>query len=602
MYFFKTVSVLIIFLYSLLAIGADKNSLEDNLFEAQNKSDSVKALITLSEYSRFTHPEEGLSFALEALELSLALSDTVLIVKSSNKLAILQKENSLYTNAKGTIINALSLAKKISQADLFASSQLIAGHIYSSLNEEKVAKDYYNKCLQTFLGINDSNGVSYTYSGLGIVYYDNEQYEKALDSYLNAEKFWVDVSTNLKSDLWNNIGALYVNMEDYGKAKSYYKKALFSYDPTILTSDISMVYYNLGELELLQGNLSSANKYFNESLSIGRKIESPTEVMWAFEGLYLTAKKANKYKEALVAYERFEHIKDSLEGLQNAKDVMQIETMYHQEEHLKKIKDQELKIIQAERKIDSEKFKNIIYVSFSIFIALIFVLVLFIYLRSRRLSGMLLDQRNRISESLKEKEVLLKEIHHRVKNNLQVISSLLNLQRYSSGDKGVEYIIDETQNRINAIALVHQKLYQSENVGRIDFSIYIRELVEQESVIYLNKESPIEKIYEIEENSSFDIDLAVSLGLIVSELIINAFKYAFSADRKNVLIIKLSNKSKDEFTLVIRDSGAGLPPGFENGKKESLGMELVKILAEQINGSLSYRNDNGAVFTVQFKV
>jgi two-component sensor histidine kinase len=281
---------------------------------------------------------------------------------------------------------------------------------------------------------------------------------------------------------------------------------------------------------------------------------------------------------------------------------MQIETMYHQEEHLKKIKDQELKIIQAERKIDSEKFKNIIYVSFSIFIALIFVLVLFIYLRSRRLSGMLLDQRNRISESLKEKEVLLKEIHHRVKNNLQVISSLLNLQRYSSGDKGVEYIIDETQNRINAIALVHQKLYQSENVGRIDFSVYIRELVEQESVIYLNKESPIEKIYEIEENSSFDIDLAVSLGLIVSELIINAFKYAFSADRKNVLIIKLSNKSKDEFTLVVRDSGAGLPPGFENGKKESLGMELVKILAEQINGSLSYRNDNGAVFTVQFKV
>lgn len=602
MYFLKTFSILIIFLYSLLAIGADKNSLEDNLFEAQNKSDSVKALITLSEYSRFTHPEEGLSFALEALELSLALSDTVLIVKSSNKLAILQKENSLYTNAKGTIINALSLAKKISQADLFASSQLIAGHIYSSLNEEKVAKDYYNKCLQTFLGINDSNGVSYTYSGLGIVYYDNEQYEKALDSYLNAEKFWVDDSTNLKSDLWNNIGALYVNMEDYGKAKSYYKKALFSYDPTILTSDISMVYYNLGELELLQGNLNSANKYFNESLSIGRRIESPTEVMWAFEGLYLTAKKANKYNEALVAYERFEHIKDSLEGLQNAKDVMQIETMYHQEEHLKKIKDQELKIIQAERKIDSEKFKNIIYVSFSIFIALIFVLVLFIYLRSRRLSGMLLDQRNRISESLKEKEVLLKEIHHRVKNNLQVISSLLNLQRYSSGDKGVEYIIDETQNRINAIALVHQKLYQSENVGRIDFSVYIRELVEQESVIYLNKESPIEKIYEIEENSSFDIDLAVSLGLIVSELIINAFKYAFSADRKNVLIIKLSNKSKDEFTLVVRDSGAGLPPGFENGKKESLGMELVKILAEQINGSLSYRNDNGAVFTVQFKV
>ena len=182
----------------------------------------------------------------------------------------------------------------------------------------------------------------------------------------------------------------------------------------------------------------------------------------------------------------------------------------------------------------------------------------------------------------------MKEIHHRVKNNLQIISSLLNLQRNSVEDKQSAYIIDETQNRIKAIALVHQKLYQSHNIGKINFSHYLQELVEEQAAVFFDKDKIIKKIIDVPETVNLNIDVAVSLGLITSELITNAFKYAFNSGKENILNISLIEE--------------GLPLEFEKGEKESLGMDLVKILADQIKGSLTYQFNDGAEFAVSFSV
>lgn len=594
----KTIFTITLLLFCV-SIFSQNTELESQLIQANNKKDSINILIDLSESYRFTHPEKGLEYALKALGISLSVFDTLLMVQSASKLAMLQKENSLKTTAKGTIIQSLTWAKAFGDKKLITNAQLITGHIYSSLNNSSLALEYYTQCLKSFKENNDSSGMSYTYSGLGIVHYDNGRYEKALNSYLNAEEFWVDEGFGLKSDLWNNIGALYVVKKDYKKAKYYYNQALITYDTNTLTSEVSMVYYNIGELELLQNHFAEARAAFNKSMKIGREINSATEVMFAYEGLYLTAKKEGKIKDALFAHESYMILKDSLDELQNKKDVLQIETLYHHEEHLKKIKDQELKIIQSERKIEITQFKNIIYVVFSVFIFCTLILSLILYLKSRKWSNILLGQKESIEVTLKEKEVLLKEIHHRVKNNLQIISSLLNLQKNSLGNEEANYVIDETQNRIKAIALVHQKLYQSKNVGKIDFGNYLEELVEQQGVVFFDAAVLIRK--EINVSIAINIDISVSLGLITSELIINSFKHAFVKENENVLTINLEEKEEGCYALIIRDNGGGLPPDYENSQKESLGMDLVKILTEQINGTLDYKFEKGAVFTINFK-
>jgi two-component sensor histidine kinase len=589
-----------VFSFVLNAESSEKE-LKKRLAHTKGINDSIIALIDLSEHYRFTKPDKGLTLAKEAFNLSYEIEDTVLMIKSANKLAILEKENSENTGALKTILKSLNWASKLKRDTLIANTQLVAGHVYSNLKKEKAAIHHYKKCLQFFKSINDSNGISYTYSGLGIVYYDNKKFDDALNNYLNAEIYWANNESSLKADLWNNIGALYIEKNDFENARYYYNKALSFYKSEDWSSEISMVYYNLGELFLKENKAEKAKESFNKSLAIGKKIGSYTEIIWAYHGLYLTAKKTKELQQALQYYEQYTNLKDSVHDLQNQEEVKELEALFNHEKQLKKIKDQQLKIVQSEKKVESEELKNLIFIVFIIFILLLLALGFFHFQKSRKQNKALKEHQVIIHNALDEKELLLKEIHHRVKNNLQVISSLLNLQHNAVDNELTRYVIDETQNRINAIALVHQKLYQSQNIGKIDFGSYLKELVEQQRVIYKSEEIAIECIVEAPANAKLHLDSAVSLGLIVSELITNAFKYAFVKGKNNTLTVQLLILENNKYQLVIRDNGAGLPPEFENGEKESLGMDLVRILTDQIDGELTIKNDDGAYFSITFR-
>tara|TARA_R110001592_G_scaffold99005_5_gene282228 strand:+ start:1270 stop:3096 length:1827 start_codon:yes stop_codon:yes gene_type:complete len=592
--------IFIVFSYLLNAETSEKE-LKKNLANAKGISDSIIALIDLSEHYRFTKPDKGLILAKEALNLSYKIEDTTLMIKSANKLAIFEKETSENTSALKTILKSLNWANRLKKDTLIANTHLVAGHVYSNLKKEKAAVYYYKKCLQFFKSINDSSGVSYTYSGLGIVYYDNKKYDEALNNYLNAEIYWVNKEASLKADLWNNIGALYIEKGDFQNARYYYNKALSFYKSENWLSEVSMVYYNLGELFFKENKAENAKECFYKSLAIGKKIGSYTEIIWAYHGLYLTAKKTNQLQQALLCYEQYTNLKDSVHNLQTKKEVEELEALFNQEKQLQKIKDQQLKIVQSEKKVESEKLKNLIFIVFIIFILVLLALGFFHFQKSKKQNKILKEQQVVIGNTLKEKELLLKEIHHRVKNNLQIISSLLNLQHNAVDNELTRYVIDETQNRINAIALVHQKLYQSQNIGQIDFDSYLTELVEQQRIIYQSKEIAVDCIVEAPTNTKLHLDSAVSLGLIVSELITNSFKYAFNDRKNNILTVQLSILEDKLYQLVIRDNGIGLPPEFEKGGTESLGMDLVKILTEQIDGELTIKNDNGAYFSITFR-
>jgi len=204
-----------------------------------------------------------------------------------------------------------------------------------------------------------------------------------------------------------------------------------------------------------------------------------------------------------------------------------------------------------------------------------------------------------IKASLDEKIVLLKEIHHRVKNNLQVISSLLYLQSKNLVDKEALAIFIESQNRVRSMSLVHEKLYQSENLAKINFRLYIGDLIRFLFRSYRIDPSRIKMTLDIED-IPLDVDSAIPCGLIINELVTNSLKYAFPNQGNGEIIVKFSSKNKDQYYLSVSDNGIGLKTYLEKPNKKTLGLQLVDTLVDQLHGKVEINGKFGSEFNISF--
>lgn len=204
-----------------------------------------------------------------------------------------------------------------------------------------------------------------------------------------------------------------------------------------------------------------------------------------------------------------------------------------------------------------------------------------------------------LSKLLDEKEMLLKEIHHRVKNNLMVISSLLNIQSRYIKDKEALGIFRESQNRAKSMALIHERLYRSSDLKKIDFGDYIRTLARDLLSTYSDKNSLITLEFDIED-IMLDINTTVPLGLIVNELFSNCFKHAFR-DTKEGKIKTIFRKEGDKYCLIVSDNGVGFPSHIDFKNTNSMGLQLVNSLTEQINGEIVLDGSNGTTFKITFQ-
>jgi PAS domain S-box-containing protein len=200
--------------------------------------------------------------------------------------------------------------------------------------------------------------------------------------------------------------------------------------------------------------------------------------------------------------------------------------------------------------------------------------------------------------SLKEKEIMLREIHHRVKNNLQIVSSLLSLQAPTLKDPRAIDLFRDSQNRIRSMSLVHENLYQLENLAKVDFKEYLR-----------NVTADLVRMYNVPgvaasveaDNVHLEIDTAIPVGLIVNELLSNALKHAFKGRSGGSVEVILRKSVDSVVELTIADDGVGLPEGFDLQSVDSMGMHLIDGLARQIDGTLSVERDRGSRFVLSFK-
>ncbi len=208
---------------------------------------------------------------------------------------------------------------------------------------------------------------------------------------------------------------------------------------------------------------------------------------------------------------------------------------------------------------------------------------------------------DRITKSLREKEVLLKEIHHRVKNNLQVISSLLSLQSRNILDPKALDMFTESRHRVRSMALIHEKLYQSQNLSLIDFSEYTRNLTAYLCRSYAVDSGRISMTVDVKD-IFLGIDTAVPCGLILNELVSNSLKHAFAAADTGEIAIRLHHKENGTIQLTVSDNGRGLPANLDYRNTESLGMQLVTTLTGQLKGTIVLDRSGGTTFRLTFEV
>jgi PAS domain S-box-containing protein len=204
-----------------------------------------------------------------------------------------------------------------------------------------------------------------------------------------------------------------------------------------------------------------------------------------------------------------------------------------------------------------------------------------------------------IKESLNEKEILLQEIHHRVKNNMQIISSLMSLQSRYLNDETASDVFKESQNRVKSMAIIHEKLYESESLDRINLKKYINSLLSNLISSYMSSSGEINIHTELQD-VYLNMDTSIPVGLILNELITNSFKHAFPHKVSGEIHI-LMELDLDEILLTVKDNGVGIPEGLDLKTVESLGLLLVNSLINQINGTIEIENKNGAIFRLKFK-
>ncbi|MBL7913198.1 MAG: sensor histidine kinase [Bacteroidia bacterium] len=198
--------------------------------------------------------------------------------------------------------------------------------------------------------------------------------------------------------------------------------------------------------------------------------------------------------------------------------------------------------------------------------------------------------------SLKEKEQLLKEIHHRVKNNLQIVSSLLNLQSENILDKRYLDLIIESRNRINSMALVHEMLYSSKDLSKIEISHYVERLSKGIEHSLSKNDSSVKFSFNIEPGLFFDIDHMIPLGLILNEIISNSYKYAFPSNEGTITIEMID--TEQFYRMTVKDNGVGFKANFDVKRDSNLGMQLIYMLAEQLDGKVEINNELGVSYQI----
>jgi two-component system, sensor histidine kinase PdtaS len=599
----------------------------NQILDSSNKFDSKLLLLMLQVQktiiwaNKNAKLEDQLKCKVFYLTINTKLFNVKEIIELGNEL--LNYKDNLTKKETATVLTCLSIGYKRLEAfnEIIKITPLRKKYLIPEIRkindiENDLALAYYNtknyklaatsflKVKEYFKAENDYLFVSSMSNNTALCYFKLYDYPNAIKYFVLAIeelKLTNGIESNnlpkgynafFKSVILSNIAKIDVENGNFEMAISKYKdlkqktKALNGIEFANITDaylNISKIYLRMNKPVLAQIYLDSTKLSFQKIVSTDIKIETNN-----LEAKILLLN--GNSEKATLFFNASKKITDSISQIQIGRENILAQAKYNSDEKDAALNDAKIDI-KSKEKISG--FQKIGLTITSILLGII----AFLYYRKSKDSQTIDAQNEILTINLKEKEMLLKEVHHRVKNNLQVISGLLHLQSEKNDSPQIEIILNDAERQINSIALVHQMLYQNENYTIVSIQEYIKKLTDQ--LLF----STYGTDYEININVSeitLSTDIVIPIGLIINELFSNSNKHAFE-NRKGIINISLLKMTENNFEFIYKDNGKGLPKNFDIKNVKTTGFGLLKMLAEEINGNLEIDGSNGFEARIKFR-
>lgn len=586
---------------------------EENLIRCRNLNytygefRTVHRLVTY--YSHRGDLERAEELALSNIRLADSLKHPLRQYDAKFKLALVYQEKAKFEAALELLFECIKL-----QEDLLHNEEQIIdiytsiGRIYAHSQNHHKAREYFQKALDGALQFDNLERKINGYNHMGISFMVIEKDPSLALPYFNKALALAKLKGDkqgFKSGAYGNLAQLHQDLGNSDSALYYCRLAL---QLNLRSQDTRNFVNNLSNLAMIfeeSAQSDSALFYHRKALNLANKYGYLEQKRALLHDMANAFEAIGAFDSAFLHIKQFQALNDSLFGLKNASKLATLEAQHNREKINLENENLRQKEAAHEAQLKAQRSENqLLWGGSAGLIALMVVLGFSLIQRKEKNKALaarnreIAEQKNQIAASLSEKEVLLKEIHHRVKNNLQVVSSLLNLQANSIQDESVLGAVREGQNRVNSMALIHKKLYQTQNLSTIDFQEYLEQLLDHLQDAF-GRDAATVAIQA--RDVKLDIDTAVPLGLIINELVSNAYKYAFGAAGKGNLLIELNQTEARSYCLSVQDDGAGLPENFSWEEADSLGLRLVYLLAQQLKGNLNYSYLHGAQFRLEFQ-
>ena len=598
------------------------DTLEQEYHKVKTDSVQFSMLNDLAYYWHTRNLNTAMEFTKKGLELTSLKND----LAWHGRFQITQGAILLRMEKLDSAQNVLELAKaKVPKSDLpFLNTQL--GYVYERRGQLDKAADYALKSLDLGEKLNDKKATAIAYSDLSNLFWKQGKFESGVKYGLSSLKLFEAWGiTDLDYDFTLYVtGNNYLALEDYENARKYYEHSIIIGERYGFYNNLSDVYISLVDLytylrefenameagrnavkyaELLENNFMIMRSW----LAIGKMQNKKGNCAEAIEGLkksitvatedfgdaYFLSEaynelgrayaKNNDYKNAYSAFSVYDSLKNEVFTAEADLRISQLRTEFD-------VAQKEGTIVLQQTQIKKQQTRQHLIIIITILLLLLLLLA-YKAISNNIKKNKLLQNKNA------EKEFLLKEIHHRVKNNLEIVSSLLSLQAARIVDPKILDAIEQSQQRVHSMGMIHQKLYLGEKLATVEMKDYFINLSDYIIHSY-GKNDQVAINLEMDE-LELDVDMAISIGLIVNELITNSLKYAFPDDRKGIIHLALKKKA-DLFVLQVKDNGIGMPTDTQvNGT--GFGTHLVDLLVKQLDGKMILVTNQGTSVRIQFQ-
>lgn len=543
------------------------------------------------------------SVAEEKLEQYLSLQKT----SGFRHLLYTQYSLSYLESVKGSFLNALSLMNSAFENMRLTGDSALSGLFYSRMGstyqlmeQDDEAIYWYGKALATRYSQPELFWYKSFFS-LTSMLADKKRAKEGL-ALINAVSAPFPPTTTFDSMYLYYVTALCYDALNIDQQAEKNYMAFLSlarhFPPQHVHAELPDCYNRIARFYYKKGNIELSRYYLDKAMTANRSRISVANADRNYWLLYQLDSASGNYKAALENHKKYKYYNDSFISISQRKQMAELMIKYDAEN-----KDKNISLLKQKEKLQQVELqratliRNITLAGLGLLL-IILALLFNQYRLKQRTNNVIASKNKALERMVNEKEWLLKEVHHRVKNNLQTVVSLLELQGEYLDNEALSAIHD-SQNRVYTMSLIHQKLYQTENVASIGMHTYLPELAYHLSEVF-NAGRKINfhfKVIPLE----LDVSQAVPVGLIVNEAVTNSIKYAFTASPgSHEISISMQEISQGQAELVIADNGIGLPPGFDDDNSRGLGFKLMKGLVEDIDGQISIESKNGTIIRVRF--